>query len=687
YARPTGAKCFRCGEPGHRSNVCPKRSTYYSVESGNDGLTVDEAFQEEDELEYAEPLDGEAEQVTYVIQRTLCSPKVSDSSQKNKIFQTKCLVKENICSIIIDGGSCENLVSKALVKAFKLQTKPHPNPYQIGWIKKGPTLKVTEICKVPLAIGKHYNELVTCDVVDIEACHVLLGRPWQHDETGVSYGLVMKGVNDVMENAIPTVIKPLLPEFGKIVTDATLDALPPLRNIQHQIDLSRKTTLLMSISSETSLKSQLVKEIHAKGLSAHLGRGKTIASVESRFYWPQLKRDVGAFVKRCVACQEGKGKAQNTGLYIPLLVPKSHWVDVSMDFVLGLPRTERGVNSVFVVDRFSKMAHFIPCKKTLDATHIARLFFQEVVHLHGVPKSITSDQDIVNCTLGNMIRCLCGEKPKLWDVSLAQAEFAYHSAVHSSTGFSPFEVVYKTSPRHVVDFVDLPGKKNIQANRMVEEHRRKKLFQVGGEVMMFIRKAQNISLYMPLFVPESPWVDASMDFVLGLPRTQRGVDSVFVVVDRFSKMAHFIPCKKTSDTAHIVTLFSQEVVRLHRVPKSITSDRDSMFLAHFLLTLWRRLGTSLNFSSTAHLQTDGQTEVVNRTLGNMIRCLCGEKPNDRNGYIKNHKKTAKNRQTRTRETEEHKRSQRCKAKARKSQKVKAVVNLQSTLGQQKSTTK
>ncbi|GKB86908.1 transposon ty3-I gag-pol polyprotein [Tanacetum coccineum] len=712
---------------------------------------------QEDELEYAEPLDGEAKQVTYVVQRTLCSPKVSGSSQRNKIFQTKCLVKEKICYMIIDGGSCENLVSKALVKAFQLPTEPHPSPYQIGRIRKGLALKVTEFCKVPLAMGKHYNELVTCNVVDMETCHVLLGRPWQHDvdsthqgksnmylfkwcgktiamlplsvvspktklenktlatlvsspkdfqaerkETGVSYALAMKGVEDVMKNALSAVVKPLLGEFGKTVADDTPVTLPPLRNIQQQIDLSRKTTLLVSISNEvlgfdsikelcvsdedfgniwmeleikqhrgeflllegylfkgnhfcipkTSLKSQLVKEIHAKGLSAHLGRDKTIAS-----------------------------------LYIPLLVPKSHWVDVSMDFVLGLPRTERGVNSVFVVDRFSKMAHFIPCKKTLDATHIARLFFQEVVHLHGVPKSITSDQDIVNCTLGNMIRCLCGEKPKLWDVSLAQAEFAYNSAVHSSTGFSPFEVVYKTSPRHVVDFVDLPGKKNIQANRMVEEHRRKKLFQVGGEVMMFIRKAQNISLYMPLFVPESPWVDASMDFVLGLPRTQRGVDSVFVVVDRFSKMAHFIPCKKTSDTAHIVTLFSQEVVRLHRVPKSITSDRDSMFLAHFLLTLWRRLGTSLNFSSTAHLQTDGQTEVVNRTLGNMIRCLCGEKPNDRNGYIKNHKKTAKNRQTRTRETEEHKRSQRCKAKARKSQKVKAVVNLQSTLGQQKSTTK
>ena len=97
----------------------------------------------------------------------------------------------------------------------------------------------------------------------------------------------------------------------------------------------------------------------------------------------------------------------------------------------------------------------------------------------------------------------------------------------------------------------------------------------------------------------------SMDFFLGFPKTQRGNDAIFFVVDIFSKMAHFIPCCKTSDATYVANLFFKEVVRLHGLTKSKISDRDIRFVGNFWTTLWRKIGTKLSFISAYHPQTDG----------------------------------------------------------------------------------
>ena len=91
-------------------------------------------------------------------------------------------------------------------------------------------------------------------------------------------------------------------------------------------------------------------------------------------------------------------------------------------------------------------------------------------------------------------------------------------------------------------------------------------------------------------------------------------------------MVHFIASKKTSDATRVVELFFSEIVRLHGVPRTITSNRDTRFLGHFWRTLWKKMGTKLQFSSAYHPQTNGQTEVVNQSLGNLLRSIVGEKP-------------------------------------------------------------
>ena len=126
-------------------------------------------------------------------------------------------------------------------------------------------------------------------------------------------------------------------------------------------------------------------------------------------------------------------------------------------------------------------------------------------------------------------------------------------------------------------------------------------------------------LLQPLSVPEWKWENVSMDFITGLPRTLRGFTVIWVVVDTLTKSAHFIPGKSTYTATKWAQLYMSEIVRLHGVLVSIVSDRDARFTSKFWKGLQAAMGTRLDFSTTFHPQTDGQTERLNQVLEDMLR--------------------------------------------------------------------
>jgi hypothetical protein len=133
-------------------------------------------------------------------------------------------------------------------------------------------------------------------------------------------------------------------------------------------------------------------------------------------------------------------------------------------------------------------------------------------------------------------------------------------------------------------------------------------------------------LLQPLQIPHSKWDEIGMDFIIDLSHTQASYDSIWVVVDRLTKVAHFIPVKTTYNSVVLVELYMPQIVCLHGVPMKIISDRGTQFTYHLWQQLHEALGTHLKFSSAYYPQTDGQTKRTNQILEDMFRdCVLQDK--------------------------------------------------------------
>jgi hypothetical protein len=122
-------------------------------------------------------------------------------------------------------------------------------------------------------------------------------------------------------------------------------------------------------------------------------------------------------------------------------------------------------------------------------------------------------------------------------------------------------------------------------------------------------------------VPEWKWEEITMDFIVGLLRTQSGYDSIWVIVDQLTNIAHFIPVKTTYSETQLAELYMLRIVCLHGVLKKIVSDRRTQFTSKFWERLHETMDTQLCFSSSYHPQADGQTERVNQILEDMLRVV------------------------------------------------------------------
>lgn len=159
--------------------------------------------------------------------------------------------------------------------------------------------------------------------------------------------------------------------------------------------------------SKDQLKAIISQEVHEGSLGRHLGIRKTLDMLRQHFYWPKMLGTIGKHILRCEACIKAKNNLSQGRIYAPTSKP---WEHVRMDFIVALPKTQRGGEDsiVVVVDRFSKMAHFVACNKINDAQKIARLYYAEIVRLHGVPRTIVSDRDskFLNCFWKTLWRLL-----------------------------------------------------------------------------------------------------------------------------------------------------------------------------------------------------------------------------------------------------------------------------------------
>ncbi|RVX19278.1 Transposon Ty3-I Gag-Pol polyprotein [Vitis vinifera] len=260
----------------------------------------------------------------------------------------------------------------------------------------------------------------------------------------------------------------------------------------------------LCVPKDVELRNELLADAHRAKYTIHPRNTKMYQDLKRQFWWSGMKRDITQFVANCQICQQVKAEHQRLAeLLQPLPIPEWKWDNITMDFVIGLPRTRSKKNGVWViVDRLTKSAHFLAMKTTDSMNSLAKLYIQEIVRLHGIPVSIVSDRD-PKCTsqfwqslqralgtqlnfstafhpqtdgqserviqiLEDMLRACVLDFGGNWADYLPLAEFAYNNSYQSSIGMAPYEALYGRPCRSPLCWIEM-GESRLLGLEIVQE--------------------------------------------------------------------------------------------------------------------------------------------------------------------------------------------------------------------------
>ena len=242
----------------------------------------------------------------------------------------------------------------------------------------------------------------------------------------------------------------------------------------------------VAVPDDRALRQRILHECHDTVDKGHFGYDKTLNALARRFFWPRQATSVKKYVRSCPVCQRMKASQQlPAGLLQPLHVSTVPWAEITMDFITDLPPCD-GYDAIWTItDRFTKMAHFVPITKTVTADVLAGLFMQHVYRLHGAPAVIVSDRDTrftnpfwksfttmlgtklsmstafhpatdgaserANRTVQQMLRCFVDARQSNWAKLLPVVEYAHNDSVNTTTGLTPFFLLYGSQPMSSLD--------------------------------------------------------------------------------------------------------------------------------------------------------------------------------------------------------------------------------------------